>query len=97
MMRDQRVHDDAAADQMFLDDPLENRRVALAVPGAFGVDDGNRPAFTDAQAVRLGSQDATLFGQPKLLEAPLQEVPCRKAAILVAAFRLGLIAAEKDV
>ena len=28
-MRDQRVVDDPAADQMFLDDPLEHRRIAL--------------------------------------------------------------------
>ena len=68
-----------------------------AVPGALGIDDGDRTAFADAKAVRLGAQDAALLGQPELLEAPLQKVPRREAAILVAAFRLRLIAAEKDV
>ena len=75
MLRDQRIVDDAAADEMFLDDPLEHRRIALPVPRAFGIDDGDRPAFADAQAVRLGAQDAALLGQAELLQPPPSESP----------------------
>src|SRR4051812_22964063 len=82
---------------MFLDDPLEDRRVALPVPGTLGIDDGDRPAFADAQAVRLRAKHAALLRQAECLQARLQIVPRREAAILVAAFRLRLIAAEKDV
>jgi hypothetical protein len=97
VLRNQRVFDDAPADQMFLDDPLEDRRIALAVPSALRIDDGDRPAFADAKAVRLGAQDSALLGQPELFETRFQKVPRGKAAILVAAFRLRLIAAEKDM
>ena len=68
-----------------------------AVPGALGIDDGDRAAFTNPQTVRLGSEDAALLGQPQRLEPALQEFPRREAAILLAAFRIRLIAAEKDV
>ena len=78
------VVDDAAADEVFLDDPLEHRRIALAVPGAFRIDDGDRAAFADAQAVRLGAQDAALLGQARALSAaasgsptPRGRDPCR--------------------
>ena len=74
-----------------------DRRIAFAVPGAFGIDDRNRAALADAQAVGLGAQDAALLRQPELLQPPLQKVPGRQPAFLVAALRRGLIAAEKDV
>src|SRR3954447_14194692 len=97
MLDDRGVAHRLAADQMFLDDPLEDRRIALAIPGAFGIDDGNRPAFADAQAVGFGSENAALFGQPQFLEARLEKVPGDQATMQVAALRLGLVAAEKDV
>src|SRR6185295_12019650 len=85
------------ADQMFLHDPLEDRRIALAVPRALRIDDGNRSAFADPQAVGLGAENAAVLGQPQLFEARLQELPCDKAAMQVAALWLGLIAAQKNV
>ena len=97
MLEDDRVAHRLAADQMFLDDPLEDRRIALPVPGALGIDDSNWPAFADAQAVRLGAEDAAVLGKPELFEARLQELPGDQPAMQVAALRLGLIAAEKNV
>src|SRR4051794_27736870 len=97
MRHDQRVAHRLATDQVLLDDPLEDRRIALAVPRAFRIHDGNRTAFTDAQAIGLGAQDAALFGEPELLKARFQKLPRDEAAMQVAALRLGLIAAEKDV
>src|SRR4051812_22060638 len=91
MLRDERVLDDSAADEVFLDDPLEHRRVALPVPGAFGIDDRDRAAFADAQAIGLAAKDPALLRQAELLEARLQIVPGGESALLVAALRLRLI------
>src|SRR6476660_10503635 len=97
MLDDDRVADRLAADQVFLDDPLEDRRIALAVPGAFRVDNDNRPAFADPQAVGFGAENAALLGEPQLFEARLQKLPCDQAAVQVAALGLGLIAAQKNM
>src|SRR4051812_27500057 len=97
MLRDQRVFDDPAADQVLLDDPFENRRIAPGVPRAFGIDDRDRTAFADPEAVRFAAQDAALLRQAERLQARLEVVPRGQSAFLVAALRLRLIAAEKDV
>src|SRR5438034_7440873 len=91
------VFDDAAGDEVFLNDALEDRRIAFAIPGALGIHDGDRTAFADAETVRLRAQNSTLLGQAELLETPLQKIPRREPAILLAAFRRGLIAAKKNV
>ena len=97
MRLDQMGGDDAARNQVVLDDALEHRRIAFAVPGAFGIDHGDRAAFADAQAVGLGAQDAALVREAELLQPALQELPGRQPALLLAALRRGLVAAEKDV
>src|SRR5262249_43832841 len=80
MLEDQVILDDPAVDQVFLDDSLENRRVALAIPGAFGIDDGDRPSLADSQTVRLRPQDAAAVRQAKLLQPLFQIVPCGETA-----------------
>src|SRR5437764_14742146 len=97
MLRDQRVDDRTAADQVLLDDPLELRRIALAVPRAFGIDDCNRTAFADAQAVGFTAENSALVREAQLPQPRLQKFPRREPAGEVAALRLCLIAAEKDV
>jgi hypothetical protein len=87
----------AAGDQMLLNNPFEYWRIALAVPRAFRVHDRNRTTLADTEAVGFGAKNAALFREPQLLETPLQKIPCGKATVLVAAFGLRLIAAEKDV
>lgn len=94
---DQMARDDAPRDEVLLDDALENRRVALAVPDTFRIDDRDRTAFTNAQAVGLRAENAAPIRQAELLQAPLQELPRGQAPFLVAAFRRRLVAAEKDV
>ena len=59
---------------MFLDDALENRRIAVPVPGAFGIDDGNRSALANPKAVCFCPQDAALLRQPKLLQPALEKL-----------------------
>jgi hypothetical protein len=97
MPRDERSVDYAAANQMFLDDPLEDRRIALRVPRAFGINDGDWAALADAEAIRFRPQNAALLSETELLQPALEKLPCREAPIFLAAFRVRLIAAEKDV
>ena len=97
MLDDETVGDDATADQMFLDDPLENRRIARGIPRTFRVDDGDWAAFADAEAVGLGAEDAALLRQAKLLQPALEKIPRREPAIFLAALRRGLVATQKDV
>ena len=97
MRQNQAVLDDAAADEMLLDDSLEDGRIALPVPGALRIHDRDRTAFADPEAIGLRPQDPAPLGQTELLQPCLQVFPGCDAAILVAAFRLGLLAAEKNV
>jgi hypothetical protein len=97
MLRDHEVFDRPSTGEVLVNNALENWRIAESVPGTFRIDDRNRPAFTDTQAVGFGPQDTSLLGQAELLQTPLEELPCRQSAFLVAAFRVGLIAAEKNV
>ena len=97
MRLDQMFGHDTTGDQMFLNDAFEHRRITVAVPNPFRVHDCNRTTLADAEAVGFGAKDAALFGEPQLFEAPLQKIPGGKATVLVAALRLRLIAAEKDV
>src|SRR5687767_2024123 len=82
---------------MGLDDGFEHRRVALCVPGTLRIDDRNRTALADAQAVRLGAQDASLLRESQFLQPALEKLPGRQPSLLLAALRRRLIAAEKDV
>jgi hypothetical protein len=97
MRLDQMFGHDTTGDQMFLNDAFEHRRITVAVPNPFRVHDCNRTALADAETVGFGPEDAALFGELQLFEAPLQKIPGGKATVLVAALRLRLIAAEKDV
>src|SRR5439155_20643386 len=85
MPRYERIGDDAAANQMLLDDPLEDGRIALRVPRAFRIHDGDRAALADPQAVRFRPQNAALLGEAELLEPAPEKTPRGEAAILPAA------------
>jgi hypothetical protein len=61
VLLDEKFLYDPPADQVFLDDSFERRRIALAVLRTLGVDDGDRAAFTYAETIRFGAQDAALF------------------------------------
>lgn len=61
-LQDELRFDDLAADQVFLDDPLEYRRVARAIPGPFRIHHRDRPALADPETIGLGAQDAPLLG-----------------------------------
>src|SRR5687768_3652079 len=89
--------DNITLHEMLLNDSFEHRRIALCVPRPFRVDDRDRPSFADAETVGFRAENPSLFGEPELFEAPLQEFPCGKPALFFAAFRRRLVAAEKNV
>ena len=61
MLRDQQIRDEAATNQMLLNDPLELGRIASAVPRTFRVHDGDGPTLANAQAVGFRAKNAALF------------------------------------
>src|SRR5689334_2229196 len=97
MLRDEVVSDDPPADQMLVNDAIEHRRIAPAVPGALWIDDDDRTVVADAEAIHLRPKHAAQLGEPELLQATFEEVPRGEAAILLAALRVRLIAADEDV
>ena len=97
MLLDEVIDDDAAADEMIVDDALEDRRIAAPIPRALGIDDRDRSTFADAQAIRLRAENAALLRQTEFLQPPLEKLPRGEPAFLLTAFRIGLIAAEKNV
>src|SRR4051812_15779604 len=97
MLDDPQVLDRTAADKVLLDDALEGRRTALAVPRSFRVDDRDRAPFADTEAIGLRAEHAPLIGESEFVQPLLEEVPRGDPAFLVTALRLGLIGTEKDV
>src|SRR5436190_10309474 len=97
MLRDERIGHDATPNQVLLDDPLEDGRIAVRVPRALRIDDGDGAALADPQAVRFRPQNPAGLGETELPEPALEKIPRGQAAILLAALGCRLIAAEKDV
>src|SRR5258708_1038383 len=97
MRGDEIFLDDSAAHEVLLDDSLEDRRIAAAIPCPFRVDDRDRSALANAQAVGFRSQDAALVGQPELPQPLLQKIPRRNTRRLVTALRRSLVGAQEDV
>jgi len=46
--------DDLSANQMLLNDPFQNGRITVTIPSPFGIDNRNRSAGADSQAISLG-------------------------------------------
>ena len=82
---------------MLIDDAIEVLGIAVAIPYALGVNDGDRTAGADAQAVGLGPLHSTAIGQAEFLESLLQVLPRLERTVFVAALRFALIAAEEDM
>ena len=97
MVGDQVLRDQLTIDEMLADNSLENRGIAVVIPRAFGIDDGDRSTLADAKTIRLGPQHAAPIRQAQLFQPSLQKPPGFIAPFAVAAFRLRLIAAEEDV
>src|SRR5262245_46215218 len=85
------------ADQVFLNDAFEHRRVARTIPRPFWIHDSDRSAFTNPETVRFGPEHTTLFAQTELFEPSFEKLPRNEPTLLVATLRCGLVAAEKDM
>lgn len=59
------------AHQVCLDYLLKNFRGTGVIPGAFGVNDGDRAACAESQAIGLGAKHTTGFGKIQFFEALL--------------------------
>jgi len=82
---------------MLVDDPREHWRIARAIPRPFRIDDGNGASFANAKTIGFRAEDPAGLRQPELLEALLQKFPRLDRSVSIAAFRVCLIGAEKDV
>src|SRR6185436_482902 len=96
-LQDDEFADRLAADQMLLEDALENGRIALSVPDPVGVDHGDGATAADVEAVGAGDVHVPLARQAQLLEPLVQELPGADRPFAAAALGLGRIAAEEDV
>src|SRR5262249_38158857 len=86
---DEIVVDELTANEMFLDDPLEHRWIAGSIPGTLGIDNRDRSAFANPEAVRFRAQDAPLLGEPEFLQPAFQIIPRLETTRFLAAFRRG--------
>jgi hypothetical protein len=96
------IRHNLVADQMFLDDPLNNFWGSRFVPDPFGVDQHDRALLADAEAVGLGAEHTTGafwggFVESEFLQAAFEVVPGGEAIGFGAADRLGLVSADQDV
>ena len=73
-LRDEVLGHQVPRDQMFLDDPLEHRRVTIAIPRALGIYDRDGAVLTDPEAVCLRAQNA-MIGKTQLDQPTFQIVP----------------------
>ena len=80
-----------------MDDPFEHRRIAAVIPHRIGPDDRDRASLAHPQTIGLGPGNPAAFGQPQHFQARFQIVPRNETALAVAAFWLGLVAAQEDV
>ena len=97
VLHDNEVLDGLTADEMLLDDALDDGRIAVAVPRPLRIDDARWVRLRRSAGSLFSNGGCRPFREAQLQQTPLQIVPRREAALLVAALRLGLIAAEEDV
>ena len=87
-----------SADEMFLNDTLQNRRGAGMIPDTFGIYDGDGAARADAQATGLAAVNERLrANELEFLEPLFQKIPGSERRLPRRTFGFGGIHAEKDV
>src|SRR5690606_41431940 len=60
--------DRSPADEVLLDDSFKNLRRAVAIPGAFGINDGDGAVGANFQAIGFGAVDAARANEAKFIE-----------------------------
>lgn len=97
MLRDAILPDRLTTNEVLLNNPLQHRRVAVSVPGSFGVDHCNRTAEADTKAIGLGTEYSAPPGELQFFQSLFEKVPGDERSFPVAAFRLALVATQEDV
>ena len=90
--------DGPSADQMFLNDALEDFGRRGVIPDTIWVDDGYGALLADAQAVGFGAVDAVFaLHETGFSEAFFEILPGNVGDLARGAFGGGLVGAEEDV
>jgi len=99
IFRKSKLGDDFSADEVLLNDTLENLGRAGVIPDAVRINDGDRALLTNAQAVGFGAVDGRIAAssQAEFFKALFEVFPRREPGLFCAALWLGLIGAEEDV
>jgi len=97
MKREEMLLDNASADQVLLDDPLQDLRTARMIPRSFGIHDCDGSLRADPQAVGFRSEHTALPAQAQFIQTALEILPGSKAIFARTAFGLRLIAAKEDM
>jgi len=89
---------DAAGDEVLLDNSLEHGRVTAVIPRPFRVDQSDGTPGADAEATDFAAiHQALRFHEAEFLEPAFQEFPGRQTCRRVAATRFGRVRAEQDM
>jgi hypothetical protein len=86
--------DGLAATEVFVEDALQGGRVNVMVFGGAGMDDQNRTAAADAQAV--GDLAGDMLGVVRVVQTMLLDQPIKLRFQFPAKTRLGALAADTD-
>jgi len=72
MLCEEMIHHRPPADEVFLDDPLQDGGRARVIPGSLGINHGNRPMVADPEAIGLGPVDPSISRQAQFIQSFLQ-------------------------
>ena len=81
---------------MFLNDTFQHQRGAGVIPGAFRINQSDRPLYAYAQAIHFAAKNQRMrSNQVQFLQPLLQKLPGFKSGFFGRAFGFGLIGAEE--
>lgn len=83
---------------MLLNDALQHFRGTGVIPDTLGINDGDRTALTNAQAIGFGAEHQRLrTDEVEFLEATFEKFPGHNPLLFRATLRFGLVSAQEDV
>jgi hypothetical protein len=89
---------DLPGNEMFLNNALQHHGRTGVIPSPFGINHGDGPAHTDAQAISFGSINQRLRpDQTKLVKSLLQKFPRDHPLLFRAALCFGLVGTQKNM
>ena len=82
---------------MFLDDAFQHFWPARVIPDAFGINDRNRPANADAQAVGLRAKNQRSAPSSLIPSTAALKIPTRPGSFRARNIWFGRVGAKKNV